>query len=226
MADEIDEAMLVAWIDGELDLGDAARVERAVAANPVLAARAVAHRGMKQRFAAAFGGLANEPVSLPKSKSAPIASLASARETRASANRWRIPVSLAASLAVGLIVGHFWQGPTGIDDRVHALELSPPVAAALDRKLSGEAGPVRVTLSFRDRHGVYCRSFAGANLSGIACRDGDRWALRYANPIGRQEGDYRMAGIDAVVSDVVSSMIQGDPLDAASETKARASHWR
>lgn len=226
MADDIDEAMLVAWIDGELDQGDAARVERAVAVDPALAARAVAHRAMKQRFAAAFGGLANERVLLPKPKSAQVSSLASARAARTSANRWRIPLSLAASLAVGLVVGHLGQGTGGIGDRVHALELSRSVAAALDQKLSGEAGPVRVTLSFRDRHGVYCRSFAGAHLSGVACRDGDRWALRYADPVSRQDGDYRMAGTDAVISDIVSSMIEGDPLDAVGETKARASHWR
>ncbi|MCW6533149.1 anti-sigma factor, partial [Sphingomonas sp. MMSM20] len=61
MAETIDEARIIAWVDGELDDAAAARVAGAVAADPALAALAERHRRMKARFAAAFAPLADAP---------------------------------------------------------------------------------------------------------------------------------------------------------------------
>lgn len=225
MAEDIDEARVIAWIDGELPPEEAARVERAVAGNAALGAIAGRHRAMKARFAAAFGPIADQPVALPRS--AEVISLAAARASKAKpapVRRWWVPGAIAASLAVGLAIGQF-QRPAGVADRADALALSAPLSHALDRQLSGEAGPVRIALSFRAQDGAYCRSFAATHLTGVACRTGEGWRLRYAATDGAPRGDYRMAGNDPVEASAIAAMISGEPFDAAAERQARAKGW-
>jgi hypothetical protein len=230
MAGTIDEATVIAWVDGELTADEAKRVSAAIATDPGLAALAEAHQAMKARFAAAFNPIAEEPVSLPlPSPAVSLAAARAARQAKASMppwRRWAIPGAMAASLVVGVLIGYGPFRPTGVNDRTDALALSMPIAQALDGRLSGEKGAVRVALSFRDHRGQYCRSFAATHLAGIACRNADGWQLRYAAPATKKEGDYRMAGGDTELGEVITTMISGDPLDAAGEQKARADNWR
>lgn len=236
----IDETAVIAWIDGELDESRASEVAAAVAADPVLAELADAHRMTKARFARAFGPIADLPVALPKTEPAAIISLAdarAAREARQKAEaktakpwRWMVPGTIAASLVAGLL---FFQPGTpsgssagGIHDKAGALALSAPISEALDTQLSGKIGAVRVALSFRNKDGQYCRSFAATHLAGVACREGDGWQLRYANPGGGSDGEYRQAGDDAAQAELIDAMIAGDPLDAEGEAKARARSWK
>ena len=227
MAERIDEARLIAWLDGELAPEEAARVEQAVAADAELRALAEMHKALRARFEAAFAPIAHEPVELPRS--AEIISLAAARSarspTRTSAPRWWVPGAIAASLVLGLSIGQM-ERPAGVGDQPGALALSPPLGAALDRQLAGEKGPLRVALSFRTHDGTYCRSFTAAHLAGVACRAGEGWQLRYAAPSQDDAGDYRMAGTDPGEASAIAGMIEGDPLDAAGERQARAKDWR
>lgn len=228
MAGNIDEATVIAWVDGELPADEAARVSAAIAADPALASLAAAHRAMKARFTAAFGPIADEPVALPQPP--PVISLAAVRAARQAeappSRRWALPGAIAASLVVGVLMGHGILGPTGVRDRADGLALSTPIAQALDEQLAGEKGTVRIALSFRDHQGEYCRSFAATHLAGVACRDAGGWRLRYAAPAATAQGDYRMAGTDAAQADVIATMIAGDPLDTAEEQKSRAEKWR
>ncbi len=229
MAETIGEATIIAWVDGELDEAEAARIAQAVATDTELAALADRHRRMKARFAAAFGPIADEPVAAPT----PVVSLAAARAERAakvapkpSQRWWGVGGAIAASLLVGVLIGHGVGGPPGVADKPKALELAAPIAAALDGQLSGDSGAVRVALSFKDRDGQYCRSFSGQNFSGVACRDAGDWQLRYAALTPGQKTDYRMAGTDAAQAQVVAAMIAGDPLDRGGEETARKAGWR
>ena len=225
MAEDIDEARVIAWIDGELPPEDSALVERAVAADAALGAIADRHRAMKARFAAAFGPIAEQPVALPHSAEViPIAAARGWRARPAPVRRWWVPGAIAASLVAGLAIGQF-QRPAGVADRADALALSAPLSHALDRQLSGEAGPVRIALSFRAQDGAYCRSFAATHLTGVACRTGEGWRLRYAAAGGAPRSDYRMAGNDPVEASAIAAMIAGEPFDAAAERQARAKGW-
>jgi hypothetical protein len=234
MAETIDEAVIIAWVDGELDDVEAARVAQAVEADPELSALADRHRQMKTRFAAAFDPITETTVAMPAVPTAPVISLAAVRaerETTASAAKlpqrwWGVGSAVAASLVVGVLVGHGMGGPAGVIDKPDALALSSPIARALDDQLSGDGGAVRVALSFQDRDGRYCRSFSGQNFSGIACRDRAKWQLRYVAPASAQRTDYRMAGGDTAQADVVSAMIAGNPLDRSGEEAARKAGWR
>ena len=230
MAETVDEATIIAWVDGELGDAEAARVADMIIADPALAALAERHRGMKGRFANAFAPIAAEPVTMPKL--APVISLATVRAERQAAaikpvhRWWGVGGAIAASLLVGVLVGHGIDGSSGVADQPRALVLSRPIARALDGQLSGDGGTVRVALSFKDRDGDYCRSFAATNLSGVACRDAEGWQLRYASPAPVQKTDYRTAGTDTAQAEVISVMISGEPLDRASEAAARKVGWR
>lgn len=227
----VSEEELIAWLDGELPPAAADRIARAVAADPALAERAEAHRRLKARLRAAFGPLLDQPVALPR-PAAEVHSLDSARAMRrlraGRSQGWALPMSIAASLVVGVLVGHemITPPPSGIADRPNALALAAPIAAALDRQASGVAGPVRVALSFRDRAGDYCRSFDARHLEGVACRQGGGWRLRYAAPADNGSGDYRMAGSDPAKAAAIQAMIAGEPLDAQAEKAALATGWK
>ena len=235
MTDAVDEGMIIAWLDGETDAAASARVAEAVAADPALAELAERHRRLKARFASAFGPIADEPVAMPEPPSAPVISLAAARDERAARaaagvphdrRRWALPGAIAASLLVGVFVGHGLGGRSGIADSPDALALAAPISAALDRQLSGEAGAVRVALSFRDEGGNYCRGFAASRLAGVACHVDGGWRLRYASPAKPGQGDYRMAGGEDATMRFIQSAMAGEPLDREAEARARANHWR
>ncbi len=231
MAETIDEATIIAWVDGELGEAEELRIAQAVAADPDLAALADRHRHMKARFAAAFGPIAHGPAATAP-VSSPVISLAAARAERdakaAKSPRlwWGVSSAIAASLLVGVFVGHGFGDGSGVADKPNALALAGPIAKALNGQLSGDGGVVRVVLSFKDRDGHYCRSFVATNLSGIACRDTKDWQLRYASPGAAQRGDYRMAGGDAAQVEVVAAMIAGEPLDSGEEEAARKAGWK
>ena len=216
----VDEAMVIAWVDGELDPERAESIRQAVAVDPALHELAETHRAMRGRFAAAFGGIANEPVALP---SAEIVSMADARAKRT--RRLWVPGAIAASLVVGLFVGQV-ERPVGVTDRADALALAPDLAHGLDTQLSGASGPVRVALSFRAQDGAYCRSFTATHLDGVACRTTSGWTLRYAAPGTSTRGDYAQAGNDPVRASAIAAMIAGEPLDAEGERAARDRGWR
>ena len=227
---EIDETTLIAWVDGELGEAEAAQVAQATAANPELAAQADRHRRMKARFAAAFDPIAAPSVANPTP--APVISLAAvradrtARTARPQQHWWAVGGAMAASLLIGLVVGHGVPGPAGVTDKPNALALSSPIARVLDGQLSGEDGAVRVALSYRDRGGHFCRMFSGQNLSGVACRDGRDWQLRYASPASPQQTEYRTAGSDDSEMRFIQSAMAGEPLDHVAELQARANRWR
>ena len=58
----VDAETLMAYADGELDPLAARRVERAIAADPSLAAEVERHRALRARVAGGFAAVATEPV--------------------------------------------------------------------------------------------------------------------------------------------------------------------
>jgi hypothetical protein len=97
----IEDGELLAWIDGELADGDAARVAVA-AADPTLNARAAAHRQLAERLANWFAPLLATPPITPYDAT-PVASPAAARASRllirlSAAIHWQRHTALAATL--------------------------------------------------------------------------------------------------------------------------------
>jgi hypothetical protein len=226
----IDEAMLIALVDGELDEVNRRRVERAVADDPALAVRLAEHRRLREQLFAHYAPVAQEPVPphlralLEEAETVtPIV-----RSRRGMAG-WAMGGAIAASLVLGLGIGRMTgdtSGPIGVRDGVMVAQ--GPLADALDRQLASaqEGAAIRMGLSFRRKGGGWCRTFDGA-VAGVACRDGQRWRVEQALPGAAETSDYRQAAsADPRLMATVESFMAGDPADAAAERAAQEGGWR
>jgi anti-sigma factor RsiW len=238
---EIDDQMLMAFADGELSGEAAERVAAAVAADPALAERVARHRAQRAALAEAFAPVLDEPVppALAAAADRRVVGLDEARARREArrpsfAARWG---TVAAALLVGVVAGHLLDPSRGMIGMWRGeLVARAELAAALDDQLAAHdpvrrGSPVRIGLTFRDREGAYCRTFTAARadaVSGIACRDDGRWALRMAvaGPAPPAGGGYRMAAGDAAILEAAQAMMGGEPLDAAAEKAARDRAWK
>ena len=236
---------LMAWVDGELPDAKAAHVAAAVAADATLAARAARLRTLNQHVRRAFAKELDEPVPqalaaiargehlTAPTGSATIHPLAS-RRRRLGWPAWGgIAASVLLTLAVAPRLASWSGGPmdsvqTQADGRLVA---HGPLAAALDQGLASEPRPdgTRLLLSFRDRNGQFCRSFAAPVGRGLACRDHGQWqvvvltapaAPAPGTPVRLASGD-----IPAVVLGAVEQRIAGLALDADQERSARDAGW-
>jgi hypothetical protein len=226
-----------AWLDGELDPAEAAEVQTRVAADPQLTRLAEEHRALGARLKGTFDPVAEAPVPEPliASLRAPQSEVIDFPPAPATRRRKWSPLpqwaAMAATLAIGILVGTMV--PRGESAPESAENGKLYAAAALDRALdtqlaSAPGGDVRIGVTFRDRSGAICRSFAERQSAGLACLEGDRWQVRglFAAPEG-QASDYRMAaGMDPNLAALVDSSIAGEPFDAAAENAARQRGWR
>ncbi|HEX7849950.1 MAG TPA: anti-sigma factor [Sphingomonas sp.] len=227
---DIPPDMLMAYADGELGPLDAKRVERAIAADPALAAEVERHRALRDRIAGSFAPIADEPVpdrlaALLQSNVVPLPLPA----PRPILTRWREASALAACLVLGLVIGVGVPRDGPVAARSDGLYAAGPLARALDTQAGAADGAVRVAVSFRDRKGAYCRVFGSAAADGIACRDANGWALRRTQQgaAPRSAGGYAQAGsIDPELMAAAQDMMAGEPLDAAAEKAARDAGWR
>lgn len=236
----INEATFFAWLDGELPADEAQRVGQAVAADPELRERADAHRALTAGLRTAFAQVSEAP--LPASladvaqpaerKVIPLAEARERREGRTSSPIWRQAAAMAATLVLGLVVGHQLTGPAAgpVETRGGKLVAGATLASALDTRLaSAPAGAgAKIGLTFRDRSGAICRTFTENSSSGLACRDGRDWRLLGLFQAGDNgPSDYRMAASgDPKLLTLVDERIAGEPFDAAAERAALQRGWR
>ena len=234
----MDDETFFAWLDGELEPSEAARVEAVVAADPTLSARADEHRAMQASLRGAFAPLMDAPVP-DRIGEAPVdfAAAKAARDDRRRLSgglpQW---AAIAATLVLGLVAGNMLPGPFARADRSPVtMEGGRLVAnAGLENALYAELasapakdGP-RIGLTYRDAAGEICRSFRDGRSSGVACNANGDWEVRGlfggAAPSG---GDYRMAaGEDPRLAALIADSIAGEPFDAAAERAAMARGWR
>ncbi len=222
-----DDAMLMAYADGELDPLTAKRVERAIAADPELAAKVAAQRALRVRLGAAFAPVADAPV--PDRLAALLTSnvLPLVPRPVPARQRWVQAAALAATLVLGIALGNQMRAPP-VTMAGEGLMASGTLARALDTQLAANIGETHMIASFRDGSGAWCRVFTTPALGGIACRERGDWMLRRTrSPEKRQAADYRQAGsADAALMAEAQAMMAGDPLDGAAERRARDLGWR
>ncbi|WP_340264196.1 anti-sigma factor family protein [Sphingobium mellinum] len=228
---DIDEAMLVAWVDGELDEVTRRRVDRAVAEDPALAERLALHRHLRERVSAHYAPIEAEPV--PPAMASLLEGGSRVVPFARSASRWRnwgMVGAVAASLVLGLGIGHLSRSPSGpVAVQGGTLVAQGPLASALDSQLASapDDAAIRIALSFQRKGGGWCRSFDGAAVAGVACREGRGWQVQQLVPGNGQGGAYRQASSgDARVMATVDALIDGAPADATQEAAARKKGWR
>lgn len=229
----IDPETLMAYADGELDPLAAKRVEKAIAADPALAAQVERHRALAASLRAAFDPVAAAPVppavETMVREAAKVVPLAP-RPARRARPLWLGAV--AASLVAGLVAGPLvLPRDTGVALRGGTAVASGAVARALDTQLASAQAPdaaVRVGVTFRDADQRYCRTFEAGTTGGIACASGGTWRIeRLYGGIARRGSGYRQAGSPAaaMMADA-QTMMAGAPLDAGAERAARDARWR
>lgn len=235
----VSDETFFAWLDGELEPQEAARVEAEVAADPRLSAMAAEHRAMQARLKATFDPLLNEPLpeqllsAVRNPARAEVIDFAEAKQRRdrrrPSAPRWG---AMAATLAIGVLIGMVvphQRESAPVEVQGGKIYAASTLNDALNTQLaSAPGGAVRIGVTFRNHMGAICRSFTASASSGLACRDNGRWQLRglFAAPEG-QTSDYRMAaGMDPNLAALVDSAMGGEPFDATQERAARDKNWR
>ncbi|WP_369981088.1 anti-sigma factor family protein [Xanthomonas bundabergensis] len=256
---DIDASTLQAYADGELDALQAARVEAALRADPQLAAALQRLQRLQARLRAGFAPVLDEAVpprllAAARSRPAPradppadataepaVASLplpVTSRAHRARqrpTRRWGWPAAVAAALLLGVWITQRQMPQPAAPAAARGSAASGELAHALDQQLSGGADTgVRIGLSFRDRDGRYCRTFAlRAGSAGLACQRDGRWQVQMQVPAPAPDGAAVDAGLrmaasamPAAVLQAVDARIEGQALDADGERRARARGWR
>ena len=236
----VEDEKFFAWLDGELSADEAARVETEVAPDPRLSLLAEEHRKMAAGLRDAFAKIEAQPVperlaGVLSQERGKVLNLAEARERRSypkPPSLWVQMGALAATLAIGIVTGNLLTGgvssPIGAEDGrlVASAELEEALYARL-ASMPADSGP-RIGLTFRDKSGSICRTFAEQATSGLACRESGDWRIRslYQSPEGRSS-DYRMASSqDPQLMEAVEASIDGEPFDAEQERKAMEQGWR
>ena len=231
----VDDEMMMAFLDGELDEASRARVERALAEDEPLRQRLEVQQRLRERLAERFDPVLDEdvPDRFREMLEPKVVSIAAARERRTRTwPVWQGAAALAATLVFGLVLGRSLPGESGPVRSDHgALYASGDLDRTLNSQLAsaptvGES--TRVGVSFARADGNFCRTFEGPTLSGLACRDGARWQLILTAPgTGTSQAQYRQAGgASPIVMQSAQEMMAGEPLDAAAERRVRDSGWR
>jgi anti-sigma factor RsiW len=184
---------------------------------------------------------ANDPIPT-SSNDAYRAALAPARRWH-----WREWGAMAASLVLGIVFGARLLAPHPAAGGAQTVALSVAsdgavtaqgaLRDALEQRVAGTVldpnSNIAVGLTFRNHARAYCRTFMLDNASsGIACKQADAWVvanLEHAAgvPAGAT-GAYRTAAspYSPTLLQAVDALREGDTLDAAAETAAKAKGWK
>lgn len=195
---EIDDTILMSYIDGELDAETAREVEEALAGSAALRAKAVSFKDSAALVRTAYGHVLHEPV--PEVLRETVLSAAGKTSSRRSVWRQSKAMLLAASLALlmlGFGAGSYVRTilPMGVDSapQRHEVRLAPDRMALLQKVLetsasgtkvswdgaaAGSTGTIELIRTFRNKQGRYCREFkeilsaAGGHDTAyeVACR--------------------------------------------------------
>lgn len=229
----IDDDLLMAFVDGELDEVSRARVERAAAEDPAVRAQLEQQQRLRARLAAHYGPAAEEEVperfrAMLETNVVPLA----AATSRPARPLWQSLTALAATLVLGLAVGRTLLAPEAGPFAVEsgAMVARGELADALETQLaSAQPGAAtRIGVTFAHNDGRPCRTFDSQAAAGIACRTDAGWqVLMTAAGSGAQRSDYRQAGSENLtVQQAAQEMMAGEPYDDAAERRARDSGWR
>lgn len=242
--------LLIAYINGDLAEPARAAVERALQADPILAARVAQHRAeLRSRHGRSVGVSANGHGGAGAQRALPhgakVVHLNSLRPGRpmpmpqqqAATRRWAglhwvtLSAALLGSAALGALGWHhLGQGPglAVLDHDNGMLVARGALVTALDGQLA-TPGPsdsgVRIGVTFVAKDGSYCRSFVVDTTAGLACLRRGRWTI----PVLSQ-GTAGAAWLDGnipppAVRAAIEARIAGSALDPAAERAAQRRGW-
>jgi hypothetical protein len=226
----LNDEMLGAYLDGEIEGEDRSRIVEAVARDPNLALRLT-------RMRKADDLLRESVAEWPEQDFDPLAEfILGSPASPVSKRPWDAfrgvggASLLAAALVVGVFAGQVSVPATSFgQDKQLGLIAQGSLARSLSEDSSGRTGqPVKILMSFRVPDGHFCRQFTGAG-DGVACREGSNWRiLALAQSRQSVSGGYVTAsgegspGVEATIDSLGSIT----PLDRSAESSAIQSKWR
>jgi hypothetical protein len=247
----LSDEVLMAYADGELGEPARSEVERAMRADPAVAARVARHKALRANVYQAFAGLVDDKAPPRADPSAPRGNVVDLDAVRAARHQalpelpprprwsWRQWGLLTGTLLAGVAAGVLGYrallgGVTVVPLAAYggALVAQGALAQALSQRLASvpaQGSPVRLGVSFATRDGSYCRSFAVGSSAGLACRKGEQWMIPVlAESEPGTAGAYRQAGSEMpqVVLDAIDQRIDGAGLDGAAERAAVKKGWK
>ena len=239
---ELNDELLCAYMDGELDADMRARVERALVDDAGARVRLERMRVADERLKAEIPLPAlqpNDPLSAHILDGKPVPGVGRA------SRRWGVAIAALAAGISGVIVGFVLsRSQEAPEAPVIATSVPSPslsgassnalLLAALD---SGESGKTiqeggrsaQVILTFETDDGRYCRAFraheTGVAAEGVACRSGAQWAVvAWDGTVDPDEG-FRAAGASELLDDVMDRLGGGAALEAAEERALIERRW-
>jgi len=249
----IDDDILQAYVDGELDAVTAAEINAALAHDTALAERVQRARDLHAQLRAMFDPVLEEPVPehlfallrpATSKASNPIEPLGvtASKDVLGNAHRhvvrrrWALGAALAASIVLSALSLWWWR-PADVLTRTQNGQpyAAGTLAHTLDQALASEPdahAPIAIGLSFRGTDGHVCRTFVvrtPPSRAGLACHGDSGWALAVLGPMTSSEnGEWRQAAT-ALTPDVqagVDQRLSGSVFDATQERAARDAGWR
>jgi hypothetical protein len=221
----LNDELLSALLDGQLDEPTRLAVEQALANDPGARVRL-------ERMRHADALLRTAIPAQPARADDPVAARIEQRDAPR-ARRWLSTPAIAASLVAGVcgvLLGRlterapdYWIDAAGV--------VQGSLLQALEQQASGGEGVLRVILSTRLRDGRYCRQFAlsqGSGGEGVACRNPDaaRWQLLAWDASTLPAAGFQPAGGNGVLDAVLDRLGAGEALDARNEQLLIEQRWR
>ena len=245
----IPDELLAAYLDGELEGAERLRVEQAIARDARLAQRVAQQRALRERRRGVIKGVWRESVPQRLLHAARLAApigtaqvidLAHVRAVRsrrgerpraAMSRRVAIALSLLVGTGAGLLIERLSASGVLTEYRAGAVIARGGLAHALDEQIAGlpAIGSIRIGITFRDRSGAYCRTFAiseGHPLAGLACRAQGQWQVPALLATADSGARHAAAIVPTTLLPLVKERISGAPLDAQAEERARSGGWR
>jgi len=225
---------VMAYVDGELDDAQSARLEAAMEHDAELTARVEMFAETRSAAQESLRPLLDEPV--PAALRQAVEAMAERHAAAGAApvrrriffpaNDWgRMAAAACVAAVLGGAVGYFSHGAT---EQPQLAQVDGALAAALDalptggeQKLGGAT--LRLIGSFVDQAQKFCREFelsAGAMATtSITCHDGRDWQVRLvvAAPAA---GGYAPASASETLDAYLAAIGAGAPLDPAAERQA------
>ena len=232
MSRQVDDEMLMALADGELDSAQAEAILRLAESDPTVAARLARFRRSRQVVADAFAPLQNAPV-----PEALTSAVMQGRRAWSIRPVWALPIA-AALAGVGVALGILLSPPDV--DRSTLLATVAAIDWGLDLAQTPTGGDIEVTTGGRILEarvtGTYptqrgdCRSFVvsadAGQVNGMACLDGLGWQTVLLLPVS---GDSYVTASDtasAAIDILLDSFEAEPPLEPTDEARRISDGWR
>ena len=239
---ELNDELLCAYMDGELDAAMRARVEQALVDDAGARVRLERMRVADGRLKAEIPLSALQPDD-PLSARILDGKAVPPRASRPPLRLGAVITALAAGIG-GVIVGFVLARSQEVPPTPFvAAAPAPALSGASSNRLllaalnSGESGKAveqggrsaRIILTFEADDGRYCRAFrsheSGAAAEGVACRSGEQWeVVAWDGTVDPDEG-FRSAGASELLDDVMDRLGGGAALEAADERALIERHW-